>query len=158
MVANVTIKRSKHVQDGNTDHTSANCLHFDKTCRKCGKPIIWRVRVDLLELCSPRQREAARRVREAMVQAQPNTLWNCGENEHLSSQCPKKKVHAGGSLITASQEGSQDTTMVGAVGSFLGLGSLIEGIPERRGASAKICSQVCAKVSSLTSRSIQVLK
>ena len=44
--------------------------------------------------------------------------WNCGENGHLSSQCSKKKVHAVEDLTTASQVGSQDTTMVGAIGSY----------------------------------------
>ena len=40
--AKVGDKRNNQMQQacprcGNTDHTSANCPHFDKTCRKCGK-------------------------------------------------------------------------------------------------------------------------
>ena len=38
VLANVTINSSKRVQRcADTDHTSANCLYSDKTCRKCGK-------------------------------------------------------------------------------------------------------------------------
>ena len=75
VVTNETIKRSKHVQDAeNADHTSANCPHFDKTCRNAEMSVIWRVRVDLLEHRSPRQREAARRARDARVQAQPKRV------------------------------------------------------------------------------------
>ena len=43
---------------GNTDHTTTNC------------PVTWEARVDFLEQRSLRQREAARRAREARVQAQ----------------------------------------------------------------------------------------
>ena len=57
----------------------------------------------------------------------------------MSSQCPKKKVHAVEDLTAASQVGNQDTTMVGN-GSYFDLGSVSEGIFEPRGAGAKICS------------------
>ena len=43
-------------------------------------------------------------------------------------------------LTTASQVGSQDTTTVGAIGSYFDLGSVSEGIPEPRGAEQEICS------------------
>ena len=36
--------------------------------------------------------------------------------------------------------GSQDTTTVGAIGSYFDLGSVSEGIPEPRGAVEEICS------------------
>ena len=74
------------------------------------------------------------------MQAQSKTCWNCGENGHMSSQCPKKKVHAVEDLTTASQVGSQDSTTVGAIGSDFDLGSVSEGIPEPRSAGAKICT------------------
>ena len=83
---------------GNTDHTSANCLRSDKTCRKCGKV----GRVDLLELLSPRPRLVRRARGVAKVRMR-------GESGHMSSQCPKKKVHAVEESTTASQVGSQDT-------------------------------------------------
>ena len=43
-------------------------------------------------------------------------------------------------LTTASKVGSQDTTMVGAIGSYFDLGSVSEGIPKVKGAGSKICS------------------
>ena len=117
------------------------------------KSVTWRMRVDLLEHRSPRQREAARRAREAIVQVQSvNTCWSCGETGHKSSQrfffTKKRKAHAVDDVTTASQVGSQDTTMVGASGSCFDFGSMSEGIPEPRSAGAKICSvgvpSVCA--------------
>ena len=74
------------------------------------------------------------------MQPQSKRVENCGEKGHLSSQCPKKKVHAVEVLTTASQVGIQDTTMVGASGSYFDLGSVSEGIPESRGAGEEICS------------------
>ena len=68
------------------------------------------------------------------------TFWICGENGHLSSQCPRKKVHAVEDLTTASQVGSHDTTMFGAFGSYFDFGSVSERIPESRGAGEEICS------------------
>ena len=66
--------------------------------------------------------------------------WNCGESGHMSSQCPKKKVHAVEESTTASQAGSQDTIMVGSVGSYFDVGSVSEVTIEPRGADEKICS------------------
>ena len=43
-------------------------------------------------------------------------------------------------LTTASQVGSQDTTMVGATGNFFDFGGVSEGIPEPRGTGEDICS------------------
>ena len=54
------------------------------------------------------------------------TCWKCGESGHMSSQCPKKKVHAVEESTTASQAGSQDTIMVGSVGSYFDVGSVSE--------------------------------
>ena len=69
----------------------------------------------------------------------------------MSSQCPKKKVRAVDDVTVASQVGSQDTTMVGAIGSFSDFDSVSEGIPEPRDGGAKICSvgvpSVCAEES-----------
>ena len=59
---------------------------------------------------------------------------------HMSSQCPKKKVHAVEDMTTVSQVGNQDTTMVGAIGRYFDLDSVSEGILEPRGAGAKIRS------------------
>ena len=49
---------------------------------------------------------------------------------------------------TASRVGCQDTTVVGAVGSYFDCGSVSQGVPERRGAGVEFCSvkvpSVCA--------------
>ena len=68
------------------------------------------------------------------------TCWNCGESGHMSSQCPKKKVHAVEESTTASQASSQDTIMVGSVGSCFDVGSVSEVTPEPRSTGEKICS------------------
>ena len=46
----------------------------------------------------------------------------------MSCHSPKKKVHAVEDVTTANRVGSQDTTMVGAIGSSFDLGSVSEGI------------------------------
>ena len=109
-------KRDNQVQQacprcGNTDNTSQTALTPTKRAENVEESLIWRVRVDLPEHRSPRQREAVRKAREPRVQAEVKTCWDCGENGHLSSQSPKKKVHEVEDLATASQVGSQD--MVG---------------------------------------------
>ena len=53
--------------------------------------------------------------------------WTCGESGHLSTQCSKKTVHAVEESATGSQVGSQETTMIGAIGSYFDLGSVSEG-------------------------------
>ena len=68
------------------------------------------------------------------------TCWNFGEIGHMSLQCPKKKVHAVEESTTASLAGSQDTIMVGSVGSNCDVGSVSEVTLEPRGADEKICS------------------
>ena len=109
---------------GNTDHTSANCLHFDKTFRKSGKVGHVANACRLMEQHNRRQTEPARRARGGNSAGTVKTCWNCGKNGHMSSQCPKRKVHAVEELTTASQAGS--------------LGSVSEGIPEPRGAGAEM--------------------
>ena len=104
---------------GNADHTSANCPHSDKTCPKCEKV------GHLASVC------------RSSGTPQPKA-WNCDESGHMSSQCPKKKVHSVEESTTAA--GSQDTIMVGSVGSFFDVGSVSEVTLEPRGADDKICS------------------
>ena len=82
------------------------------------RSVIWQVCVDLLELLSPKPRVVARRAKEAMVRMLPRLVGIVVRVDHMSSQCPKKKVHAVEESTTASQVGSQDTIMVGSVGSY----------------------------------------
>ena len=77
----------------------------------------------------------------------PKTGWNCGESGHLSSQCPKKKVHAvDESAATVSVAGSQETVMVGAIGSYFDLVSVSVWSLELRGETEGICSVGTASV------------
>ena len=65
----------------------------------------------------------------------------------MSSQCPKKNVHSVEESTTASQAGSsQDTIMVGSVGSYFDVGSASEVTLEHRGADEKICSMSAQNV------------
>ena len=63
----------------------------------------------------------------------------------MLSQCPKKKLHSAEESTTASQAGSQDTILVGSVGSYFDVGSVSEVTLEPRGADEKIRSR-CAPI------------
>ena len=119
-------------------------------CRSSGTP-------------QPKAKGGQKAKEEAKVRANaPKTCWDCGESGHMSSQCPKKKVHSVEESTTASQAGSsRDTIMVGSVGSYFDVDSVSEVTLEPRGADEKICSMRapnCMKGNPSTSRSIQVLK
>ena len=64
----------------------------------------------------------------------------------MSSQFPKRKVHAVEESTTASKVGSQDTIMVGLVESHFDVGSVSEVTIESRGADEKICSMYAPDV------------
>ena len=102
--------------------------------------VIWRVRVDLLEHRSPKAKGGGEKGKGGKGARTVTTCWNCGEDGHLSPQRPKKRILAVEDLTTASQVGSWDTTMVGAIESYFDIGSGSEGILEPRGAGEEICS------------------
>ena len=131
----------------NTDHTSANCPRSDKTCRKCGKVGHLASACRSSETPQPKAKGGGKKGKGGKGASAVKTFWNCGESGHMSSQCPKKKVHAMEECTTASQAGSsQDTIKVGAIGSHFDLGSVSEGTLELRGADEKICSMGAANV------------
>ena len=103
---------------GNTDHTSANCPHSDKTCRKCGKfGHSGRCVCRSSGTPQPKAKDGGKKSKGGGKAANAaETCWNCGESGHLSSQCPKREVHAVEESTSASQVGSQDTIMVGSIG------------------------------------------
>ena len=125
---------------GNTDHTSANCPHSVKTCRKCGNV------GHLASVCrssgtpQPKVKGGQKGKGGGKGANAVKICWSCGESGHMSSQCPKKKVHSVEEPTTASQAGSQDTIMVGLVGSDIDVGSVSEVTLEPRSADEKICS------------------
>ena len=109
---------------GNTDHTSANSvLTLTKRAENVERLVIWQVCVDLMELLSPKAKGGQKGKGGGKGANPVKTCWNCGESGHMSSQCPKKKVHPV-EEPTTSRAGSQDTIMVGSVGSYFDVGSV----------------------------------
>ena len=94
--------------------------------------------VDLLELLKAKGGQKGKGAGKGANAAK--TCWNCGESGHMSSQCPKKKVHAVEESTIASQAGSQDTIVVGSVGSYFDVDSVSEVTLEPRCADEKVCS------------------
>ena len=119
-LANVTIRLSKHVPGAETLITLLQTvLTLTKRAENVERLVIWQVCVDPLELLSPRPRAVRKGKGGGKGANAARTCWNCGESGHMSSQCPKKKVHSVEESTTASQAGSsQDTIMVGSVGSY----------------------------------------
>ena len=135
------ISLSKHVPGAQTQITLLQTvLTLTKRAENVEMLVIWQVSVDLLELRSPKAKGGQKGKGGGKGANAAKTCWNCGESGRMSSQYPKKKVHAVEESTTADQAGSQDTIMVGSVGSFFGVGSVSEVTLEPRGADENICS------------------
>ena len=140
-LANVTIRLSKHVPGAETRITLLQTAFTQtKRAEKCGKV------GHLASVCrssgtpQPKAKGGQKGKGGGKGANAAKTCWNCGESGHMSSQCPKKKVRSV-EESTASQAGSsQDTIMVGSVGSCFDVGSVSEVTLEHRGADEKICS------------------
>ena len=147
VVKNATIKHSMHVRDVETRSTRPQIVptllkraeHVEGgSFGKC-VPISW--------IATPKPRGHGKQSKGGNGTSSPKTCWNCGESGHLSSQCPKKKVHAvDASAATVNVAGSQETVMVGAIGSYFDLVSVSEWSLELRGENEGICSVGTASV------------
>ena len=121
VVENAAIKHSMHVRDVETRSTRPQIVPtLIKRAEKAERSVIWQGH--------------GKQSKGGKGTSSPKTCWNCGESGHVSSQCPKKKVHAvDESAATVSVAGSQETVMVGAIGSYFDLGSVSEWRIELRG-------------------------
>ena len=146
VVKNATIKRSMHVQDVETRSARPQIVPtLIKRAENVERSVMWQVRADQLDRNNPSQRVTASRARVAKVVLPKRA--GIVVKVHLSSQCPKKKVHAvDESAATVSVAGSQETVMVGAIGSYFDLGSVSEWSLELRCENEGVCSVGTASV------------
>ena len=123
---------------GKTDHTSANCFTLTKRAENVERLVIC---VDPLELLSPRPRTVRKAKEAARVRMLPGHVGIVVRMDTCRRSVPRRRIHSVAESTTASQAGSsQDTIMVGSVGSCFDVGSVSEVTFEPRGADGKICS------------------
>ena len=139
VLANVSIKRSKHVQGAETRITLQQTVFtLTRRSENVERSVIWQVCVDLLELRSPRPRMVARRAKEeARVRMQPRLVGTAARVATCHHSVPRRRCMRS---TTASQVGSQNTVMVESIGSYFDTGSVSEGTLEPRSADDNICS------------------
>ena len=91
-LANVTIKRRKHVQGAETRITLQQTVFtLARRAENVERSVIWQVCVDLLELLSPRPRVVARRAREAKVQIQPILVGTAARMATCHLSVPRRR-------------------------------------------------------------------
>ena len=135
VVENATVKHSMHVRDVETRSTRLQIVPtLIERAENVERSVIWQVRADQLDRNNPSQRVTASRARVAKVRVLPKragiavTVDTC---RHTA---------------TVSVAGSQETVMVGAIGSYFDLGSVSEWTLELRGENEGICSVGTASV------------
>ena len=116
-LANVTIRLSKHVAGAETRITFLQtALTLTKRAENVERFVIWQVCVSIFWNSSAQGGQGWSEGQGRWQRCECSKIcWSCGESGEMSSQCPKKKVHAVEESTTASQAGSQDTIMVGSV-------------------------------------------
>ena len=145
-LANVTIRLSKHVPGAETLITLLQtALTLTRRAENVERLVIWQV-CRSSGTPQPKANGGQKCKGGGKGANAAKTCWNCGENVHMSSQCPMKKVHSVEASTTASRAGSHDTIMVGSVGSYFDVGSVSEVTLEPRGADWKICSMSAPNV------------
>ena len=140
VAANATIKRSKRVRDVVTRITlQQTSFTLTRRAESAEGLVTWQVRVDLLDLLDHRslnRRVAARRAKAKDAKSKCDKMLDLWRDctpliPVLQEECPRS---------ARVSPGSQETTMIGAIGSYFDLGSVREGINELRGAGEEICS------------------
>ena len=135
-LANVTIRLSKHVPGAETLITLLQTvLTLTKRAENVERLVIWS------GTPQPKAKGGQKGKGGGKGANAVKTCWICGESGHMSSQCPKKMVHAVEESTTASQAGSPDTIVVGSVGSYFDVGSVSGMTLEPGGADEKIFSK-----------------
>ena len=124
---------------GNTEDTSANCPHSDKRVEHVERLDTWQVCVCRSSGTPQPKAKGGQKGKGGGKGASAAKRVGTVVRVDMSSQCPKKKVHAvEESSTTASQAGSHDTFMVGSIGSCFDVGSVSEVTLKPRGADEKI--------------------
>ena len=140
-LANVTIRLSKHVPGAEARITLLQTVvSLTKRAENVERLAIWQVCVDLLDFLSPRAR-AVRRARElAKVRMLPRLVGTVARVDTCRRSVPRRRSTRWENPPLQVRAGSQDTIMVGSVGSYFDVGSVSEVTLEPTGADEKICS------------------
>ena len=124
MLANVTIKLSKHVQGAEARITPLQtALTLTRRADNVERSVIWQVCVDLLELLSPKPRVVARRAKEARVRLLPRLVGIVVRVDTCRPSVPRRRCMRW-----------KKPPMVGSIGTYFDVGSVSEVTREPRSA------------------------